>query len=554
MQDIQFFEFNKDKQARPLPQTKRQPIGLGLALTALTGCGGSDDASGNQVSGTYSFTTSEPIQTIDIDKNFKALEPALVQPYWTSSLIMSNVDQTVVPMLNSYSRIIEFSFPSLKPGYEQTEVLDWQPSTPQMKVAAREIFEMLGDYLDVTFVEVRDPFDKNVIALATSEQSASTGFAYFPNPHFDLGMDVFIANGYDAPRFVSTGITNYDYEVLMHEISHALGLKHPFEADGENTNVLSFLEDNSSHTVMSYNLVPWSFSGDLRALDLMSLTQLYGVNPAFNAGDDTYEFLNLTGRFIIDGGGIDSVIYQGSQNVFLDLRAGGHSYLGSKSAYITAGNQLTISTGSNIENAITGTGNDTIIGNGLNNLIETGDGDDRIFAGEGRDVISSGRGANTVDLSEEAQALDTLRYSIDLASPDFDVIYGFSQGYDGDRLDLTGLLPSAPDAIPLVDVVNVPQVRIDDAVVRVVGGRLDKSQDVKAALGGDGILSDLTLSEQVGSLIIAADTRETGEDQRLFAVYNHAEDLLVTQLAVFQGNYLDIDSWDIGNFSSAVIA
>ena len=554
MQKMKQSWFNKEKYIRPLQLNQNQSVGFGLALTALAGCGGSDDAGESHVSRNVDTTSGGSKQPNDIDPYFKGLEPALIKPYWTSSLVMSKPEQAVAPMLNSYSRVIEFSFPSVQPEYEQAEVLGWQPSTPQMKVAAREIFEMLGSYLDVTFVEVTDPLDRNVIALATSKQTDSTGFAYFPNPHFDLGMDVFIADGYDAPRFVATGITNLDYEVLLHEISHALGLKHPFEADGENTDVLNLLEDNSSYTVMSYNIVPSAFSGDLRALDLMSLTQLYGVNPAFNAGNDTYEFLNLTGRFIIDGGGIDTVSYQGSQNVFLDLRAGGHSYLFAKSAYITVGNQLTISTGSQIENAITGTGNDAIIGNGLDNVLATGDGDDRIFAGEGGDVISSGSGSDIIDLSEDVPVPDSLSYMVEFNESDFDVINGFSQGSGGDQLDFRSFFPSVPSVISLIDNANVPNARIDNSILRVVGREFDTSQDLEAALSMDGVLSNLTLSANHRSLFVAADTQVTGEDQRLFAAYSTGNDLLVSQLAVFQGDYLDIDSWVIGNFSSDFIA
>ena len=116
----------------------------------------------------------------------------------------------------------------------------------------------------------------NVIAMGISSQATTAGFSYFPNNFFEIGMDVFIAKGYASPSFSSELITNYDYEVLVHELGHALGLKHPFEANGENTATLSMFEDNTRNTAMSYDDDPATFNGTLRPLDWMALTVLRG--------------------------------------------------------------------------------------------------------------------------------------------------------------------------------------------------------------------------------------------------------------------------------------
>ncbi|WP_438968133.1 M10 family metallopeptidase C-terminal domain-containing protein, partial [Planktomarina temperata] len=136
-------------------------------------------------------------------------------------------------------------------------------------------------------------------------------------------------------------------------------------------------------------------------------------------------------------------------NVFVDLRSGGHSFIGSKCAYITSANPLTISNGSLIENATTGSDNDTIIGNALNNTLSSGGGDDRIFAGEGRDTVISGRGADVIDLSEDVQARDTVKFNGESTADGPDIIYGFTQGVSGDCLDLGDLLHLSFDFLPL---------------------------------------------------------------------------------------------------------
>ena len=539
---------SKHKRLRP---AVKQSTYSSVMLFGLAGCGGGGEQGGDGSLGSYVPPPANYEPPVSVDLNFKVLEAELVQPYWTASLLMDAPERSVDPILERYSRVIEYSFPVVQPPYQQANVIGWQTANAVMQTAGREIFDRLEAYLNVSFIEVTDPLDMNVIAIGVSNQTETVGFAYFPNPDFEVGMDVFISDDYVAPRFVGSEITNLDYEIMLHEIYHALGLKHPFEADGDNTNVLGSREDTSTYTVMSYNLDPSTFAGDARVLDLMALTALYGVNPSYRLEDDTYEFSNSSGVFIVDGGGRDTVAYQGSQNVFVDLRSGGHSFIGSKSAYITSANQLTISNGSLIENATTGSGNDTIIGNALNNTLSSGGGDDRIFAGEGRDTVISGRGADVIDLSEDVQARDTVKFNGESTADGPDIIYGFTQGVSGDCLDLGDLLHLSFDFLPLISVTNVPELNIAAAVVRVVGVNLDTSDDVARELN-TGSLTSLDLSGQLNSILVCADSQETGAEQRLYTASTMTGELTVDQLAVFQGNYLDIDMWSSANFTSVV--
>ena len=363
-------------------------------------------------------------------------------------------------------------------------------------------------------------------------------------------MDVFIAKGYADPRFSNQLTTNYDYEVLVHEIGHALGLKHPFEASGSNTVTLSEYEDNTRNTAMSYDEELATFNGTHRPLDWMALTKFYGVKSTYKAGDDTYEFSSLDGTFIIDGGGVDTIIADDNlYDVTIDLRPGAHSHLGAKSNYITDANQLTISHGSDIENIITGAGDDTVIGTDLDNFISTGSGSDTIFAGGGADTINSGIGADRIDLSEFVQSRDTVVLDNSLVNLGIDTIYGFEQGALGDIFDLSEILSSFFELFPLVDSVSVPTANFSGGILRLTGSDLSSATDLSNAFKVAGVFESLSIDTGASALIISATSQVTGEDQSVFAASGSGGEVFVTQLAILKGNALDIDQWHADNFS-----
>jgi PKD repeat protein len=95
------------------------------------------------------------------------------------------------------------------------------------------------------------------------------------NPAYDRLIDT---NGFQQPA------GEHGYTALVHEIGHALGLKHPHSG----TPVMPAELDTSTNTMMSYN-----FQGESPAtpmgFDLLALQYVYGAR-ATRTGDDTYVF------------------------------------------------------------------------------------------------------------------------------------------------------------------------------------------------------------------------------------------------------------------------
>ena len=116
-------------------------------------------------------------------------------------------------------------------------------------------------------------------------------------------------------------------------------------------------------------------------------------------GNDIYTLKDVNGpgifyQSIWDAGGIDQIVYDGARDATIDLRAATLAYEeggGGRVSYaygIYGG--FTIANGVTIENARSGSGNDTLIGNDAANLLVGGAGNDTLDGGGGNDTLIGG--------------------------------------------------------------------------------------------------------------------------------------------------------------------
>ncbi len=231
----------------------------------------------------------------------------------------------------------------------------------------------------------------------------TTKAADFPWSYFGDEWDghVVFRDTYDLSAPSST-------DLILHEIGHALGLKHPgnYDVSGSGTPgpYLPTDEDNNKNTVMSYLQNPDTGTNatDLMVYDIAALQKWWGVNGDTNTGQNVYRALdNAELRVIYDAGGVDWIRYSGTDKTRIDLREGAFSSLDGLDGLDVAA----IAYGTVIENASSGVGRDRLVGNADGNILKGGGGRDTVQGGAGADTLKGGGGGDTLVAGKGADTL-----------------------------------------------------------------------------------------------------------------------------------------------------
>ena len=324
--------------------------------------------------------------------------------------------------------VVTFAFRSTAPGAMPDDTAGFSRFNTAQINATLLALQSWADVANVVFVRVGEgtsgnaAYSNNATILLGNYSSGSDGaaaFAYFPSPNAE-GGDVWVNSTLSYNQNPTLG--NYGMLTLVHELGHAIGFSHPGEYNaGEGDGPITYAadaeyyEDSQQYTVMSYfteNNTGANYGVYYPAApqldDIAAAQRTYGVNTTTRTGDTVYGFNSTADRpwfsitvgssaavifAVWDAGGVDTLDFSGyGQNQKIDLQQGHFSNVGSWTGNVA------IAMGAVIENAIGGSGADTLIGNSAVNRLTGNGGADTLTGGAGADVfvVTVSGGTDTV--------------------------------------------------------------------------------------------------------------------------------------------------------------
>ena len=264
-------------------------------------------------------------------------------------------------------------------------------------------------------------------ALFSSPSFWALGFfpaaQYLNSPYPGAAGDVFINTQSDANRLPSYAPGSQGYFLLLHELGHSVGLKHPHDDGGTGRPTFKELGidrlDQDFVSVMSYNddaawnLVEWDPATPM-VFDVIALQYLYGKNLSTNAGDSFFQ-IDRTGMYhsVWDASGTDTVsVATGSEGWLIELpsttlsdlvdtKIGRAEPLADLQAEVP---QDLVWLLGDMENALGSNYDDVILGNQLDNWLQPQAGNDVVDGGSGRDMVLYELRSDEVSLSQSRDA------------------------------------------------------------------------------------------------------------------------------------------------------
>jgi len=317
---------------------------------------------------------------------------ALVLPNWINALLPDEANGLYFKSLLGSAQTLYYAFPAILPSYDTTkeDALGFTSFSSVQIAQVEKALTYIASLINVKFQKTTNAAALNTLSFANNQQNDSAGYALSPGDAFvdsDLFFDINTTNAKFADG-------TYGALTLIHEIGHALGLKHPFSTQQAGGGLaeppyLATAEDKTAWTVMSYTDNVAQYRLQYSPLDIAALQYMYGPNPSVRSGNDTYTASESSSNFIWDGAGSDTLDLSGAkQGGTFYLTPGYWGYFGNAPASsITAAGQVTINFGTQLENLVGSNFADKLYGNELANVMTGGAGNDTINGGAGTDTV-----------------------------------------------------------------------------------------------------------------------------------------------------------------------
>ena len=374
--------------------------------------------------------------------------------------------------------------------------------TALQQAATASILNMYSAVANVTFTQITETSSQSADLRYAESSQPSTAWGYYPSTSPEGGDAWFSSSGlYNNPV-----VGNYAWLTIIHETGHLLGLKHPQDVMGSFGAVPASL-DSLEYSVMSYRSyagasttqgltnATWSFPTTLMMYDIAALQHMYGANYSTNSGDTVYKWNPTTGQETVngvaqvapggntvfmtiwDGGGNDTYDFSNyTTNLSVNLQPGnwttastvqlanlgnGHTAIGNiANAYLYNNNPASL-----IENAIGGSGNDSITGNAADNRFTGNAGNDTFDGVSGVDTAVYSGPANAYRVTQNADGSWTV---VDLrtGSPDgTDTLKNIDFLQFNDTTVAIGTIPSPPLVpVPVISSISPDSASVGDNI------------------------------------------------------------------------------------------
>lgn len=284
---------------------------------------------------------------------------------------------------------VTYAFMSAIPSYgDGAGGSGFQALSESQKAQLRKAFDAASMVCGLRFKELSDG-DTAQIRIGVNQQTNTKGYSFSPDSsQAALAGDIWL----DVETVVDLSTGKEGFWVMLHELGHALGLRHPAlvgQAKGQAT--ITAQQDNMGYSVMSENLgLSGRFPESFSVYDVLALQALYGPSQS-NLGNSTYVVGNASGfglKTLVDGSGWDIIdASQSSIGVTVNLNPGSLSSVGRTPDDYAAFENLAIAYGTIIEQVNGSVYDDVLIGSKGNDWFVPGEGNDQIDGSAGFDTV-----------------------------------------------------------------------------------------------------------------------------------------------------------------------